>query len=202
MWYIPHADAAGTLYDASDDYRWFRLIVGFERAACTPIDDGYFRCGNAKIIIGGDGDFQTISGHYSIWSTGDSSLQSVSTTGTNKRSLTNGDIAASALYRGVRQSDALYHYTSVFADVRTCWRIGRARSKLTITGQAAIWNNIAEWPACEGCVDVFTAWQTDWISADLATVTPISDGDTLLSRGTTWSDLFSFDMDPDGAAIP
>ena len=205
MWAIPHPDAAGTMYGASDDYRWFRLIVGFERAACSNIDNGDELCGKIRLTITGDGQFSQILGENTISPTDETVLQSIPSSGSNKIILSADTIASSALYRGARQSDASYRYAAIFADVRACWRIGQALSKLTLKAEALVDGSFQDifgnWISCTACVDVYIAWQTDWISADLATVTPVGDGNIVRSRGTTWAELFSFDMDPDGAAV-
>jgi hypothetical protein len=175
-WVIPHPDAAGTLYHASDDYRWFRLIVGFERGICTGIDNGQTHCGIARLTATGDGQIVQVRADRGIGSTDETTLQTVAGSfGTNKITTSLDTIAASVLYRGVRQSDAIYRYTSLFIDLRTLWRTGQALSKLTITGDALIQADFGGGSSCDGCTDIFTAWQTDWISADLGTVTAIDD---------------------------
>ena len=201
-WVIPHPDAAGTLYNASDDYRWFRLVVGFQKGVCFGINTGYSPCGGVYLELSGNGQFENITASSFIRETDDTVLQNAGDPAQlNKIAMAFNVIAGSRIYRRFASSDANYKYAAIFADIRTCWRIGQALSKLTIKAEARIQSDFAGGSTCSGCADVYVPWQTDWISADFTNIISIGSGNTTLSRSTSLTTLFEFDMDPDGAAI-
>ena len=196
MWAIPHPDAAGTLYHASDDYKWFRVVAGFEKGVCSQIDSGNNSCGVVRLWISGDGQFKTYSGAANIRAADDTELQTTLAGGINNIMLSITFMSGGPVLRRFASSDTNYKYAAMFADIRRCWRVGQALSKLTLRAEAHIDG------FCGGCSDVYVPWQSDWVSADFTKIVSIDSGNLTLSNsysgGTT---LFEFDMGPDGAAI-
>jgi len=192
-WVIPHPDAAGTLYNASDDYKWFRVVAGFQKGVCSDINNGTGNCGALTLRVTGDGQFVESLAEAFIKSTDDTELQTAGT-GTNKIMMSPNTVSGNVIFKKYASSDANYKYVGIYVDLRTYWRIGQAISKLSLRARVTIAS------FCTLCNSVYVPWQTDWLSADFTNIISIGSGNTTLSLGGLRT-LFEFDMDPDGAAI-